>query len=69
MSTFVQVGASGRLINPARQLRDHLRDLGAATPWCGRDLDFAKATFDGGDFTGAKFVAGEISFVGAEFAN
>jgi Pentapeptide repeats (9 copies) len=64
-----------------RIIRDHLRDPSAPTTWCGRDLDFTNATFDGGDFGGAKFTGdkvsfdrakftdGEVSFEGAEFGD
>ena len=48
-------------------IRDHLRDPSAPTTWCGLDLDFTNATFDGGDFTGVKFTGGEVSFQRAVF--
>jgi hypothetical protein len=51
-----------------RLIRDHLRDPSAPTTWCDRDLDFTNATFDGGDFSGAKFIGGEVSFDNAKFA-
>jgi hypothetical protein len=51
-----------------RLIRDHLREPSAPNTWCGRDLDFTNATFDGGDFRGAKFTGGEVSFFGAKFA-
>jgi hypothetical protein len=51
-----------------RLIRDHLREPNAPTTWCGRDLDFTNATFDGGDFGGAKFAGGKVSFDGAKFA-
>ena len=50
-----------------RIIRDHLQDPSAPTTWCGRDLDFTNAMFDGGDFTGAKFTGGKVSFDGAKF--
>lgn len=50
-----------------RIVRDHLRDPGAPTTWCGRDLDFTSVTFDGGNFDGAKFTGGEVSFDRVEF--
>jgi pentapeptide repeat protein len=50
-----------------RIIRDHLRDPSAPTTWCGRDLDFTNATFDGGNFTGAKFIGSEVSFTDAKF--
>ena len=31
-----------------RVIRDHLQDTTAATTWCGRNLDFTGAVFDGG---------------------
>lgn len=52
-----------------RLIRDHLREPDAPITWCGRDLDFSNATFDGGDFRGVKFTGGEVSFFGAEFAD
>jgi hypothetical protein len=48
-------------------IRDHLREPSTSTTWCGRDLDFANATFDGGDFFDAKFTGGEVSFGEAEY--
>ena len=51
-----------------RIIRDHLRDPSTPTTWCGRDLDFTNATFDGGDFRGTKFTGGEVSFFRAKFA-
>jgi hypothetical protein len=50
-----------------RIIRDHLRDSSAPTTWCGRDFDFTNATFDGGDFEGAKFTGGAVYFTRAEF--
>ncbi|GAA4600596.1 hypothetical protein GCM10023195_00360 [Actinoallomurus liliacearum] len=44
----------------------HLRS-GARVSWRGHDFDFTGARFDGGDFSHAKFIDGEISFTGAEF--
>jgi uncharacterized protein YjbI with pentapeptide repeats len=35
--------------------------------WRGLNFDFAGAVFDGGDFRGAKFSGGTVSFAGAEF--
>ena len=43
-----------------RIIRDHLQNPDNPTTWCGHDLDFTGATFDGGDFTGAHFTAGVI---------
>lgn len=48
-------------------IRDHLRNPSAPTTWCGRDLDFTNAIFDGGNFDDAKFTGGEVSFLGAKF--
>jgi Pentapeptide repeats (9 copies) len=52
-----------------RIIRDHLQDPdpSAPTTWCGRDLDFTNATFDGGRFDGAKFTGGKVSFDNAKF--
>lgn len=50
-----------------RVIRDHLQDPKAATSWCGHNLDFTGATFDGGDFSGAKFSADQVSFMEAKF--
>lgn len=50
-----------------RIIRDHLRDPSSPTTWCGRDLGFTNATFDGGDFIDAKFTGGLVSFYGAKF--
>ena len=51
-----------------RIIRDHLQDPATATTWCGHDLDFTGATFDGGDFTGATVSGGTMSFSGATFS-
>lgn len=50
-----------------RIIRDHLREPSSPTTWCGRDLDFTNATFDGGDFNDAKFIGGAVSFNDAKF--
>ena len=50
-----------------RIIRDHLQDPSAPTTWCGLDLDFTNATFDGGRFDGAKFTGGRVFFDSAEF--
>jgi uncharacterized protein YjbI with pentapeptide repeats len=52
-----------------RLIRDHLQDPTAPTAWCSRDLDFTNATFDGGDFTGAKFTGDKVSFDHAKFTD
>ncbi|WP_225829175.1 pentapeptide repeat-containing protein [Streptomyces naphthomycinicus] len=52
-----------------RTIRDHLlRDTPPETSWCGYDLDFTGATFDGGDFSFAHFSGGKVSFNGATFS-
>ncbi|MFF9490252.1 pentapeptide repeat-containing protein [Streptomyces sp. NPDC014676] len=53
-----------------RLLRNHLR-LAPEHPhsWQGHDLDLTNVTFDGGDFSGAVFVGGTVSFGGATFAD
>lgn len=50
-----------------RTIRDHLQDPESVTSWCGFDLDFTGATFDGGDFKGVAFTSGLVSFSGAAF--
>ncbi|MFJ8620970.1 pentapeptide repeat-containing protein [Streptomyces clavifer] len=50
-----------------RTIRDHLQDPTTATTWCGHDLDFTGAIFDGGDFGSAAFTGGTVSFRGATF--
>jgi len=50
-----------------RHLRDP-SDGGAPISWQGHDLDFAGATFDGGDFSRANFTGGVVSFAEAKFA-
>lgn len=47
-------------------IRDHLRDPNSSTTWCGYFLQFTGATFDGGDFSRAKFIR-NVSFHGAKF--
>lgn len=51
-----------------RIIRDHLRDPAARTTWCGHDLDFTGANFDGGDFSGAVFSSDTVTFSGAAFS-
>jgi uncharacterized protein YjbI with pentapeptide repeats len=51
-----------------RVIKDHLQDPKAPTSWCGRDLDFTSAVFDGGTFEDAKFSGGRVSFGGAKFS-
>ncbi|SNX81283.1 Pentapeptide repeat-containing protein, partial [Streptomyces microflavus] len=50
-----------------RTIRDHLQDPAAATTWCGYNLDFTGAVFDGGDLSGVQLVGGMVSFRGATF--
>jgi hypothetical protein len=45
----------------------HLQ-AGAAVSWQGLNFDFKGVVFDGGDFGGAKFSGGAVSFLGAKFA-
>lgn len=49
-----------------RVIAAHLREE-ASVSWCGADLDFTGVVFDGGDFHGAEFSGGRVSFKGAEF--
>ncbi|MFJ9096808.1 pentapeptide repeat-containing protein [Streptomyces globisporus] len=51
-----------------RTIRDHLQDPAAATTWCGYDLDFTGAVFDGGDFADARFTGGLVNFGKATFS-
>ncbi|MFF0059898.1 pentapeptide repeat-containing protein, partial [Streptomyces microflavus] len=51
-----------------RTIRDHLQDPATATTWCGYDLDFTDAVFDGGDFAGVQLIGGTVSFSGATFS-
>ncbi|MFF5115060.1 hypothetical protein [Streptosporangium sp. NPDC000509] len=50
-----------------RVITAHLRE-GATTSWQGHDFDFTGVVFDGGDFGGAKFSGGTVSFRGAKFS-
>lgn len=58
---LIRVEATVRL-TIIRIIRDHLQDPAAPTTWCGRDLDFTGAIFDGGSFQGAAFTGGIVSF-------
>jgi hypothetical protein len=52
-----------------RVITAHLQDGAAdARSWQGLDLDFTGVVFDGGDFSGAKFSGGAVSFHGAGFS-
>lgn len=50
-----------------RVISAHLQDPHTPETWCGLDLDFTKAVFDGGDFSGAKFTGGWVNFHEATF--
>src|SRR6516225_6302081 len=50
-----------------RVIAAHLNGT-APVSWCGLNFDFAGAVFDGGDFVGAEFPGGTVSFGGAEFS-
>jgi hypothetical protein len=50
-----------------RVIAAHLRDSVKAS-WQGRNFDFTGGVFDAGDFRGAKFSGGQVSFVWAEFS-
>lgn len=49
-----------------RVVTAHLRD-GAKVSWQGLDLDFTGVAFDGGDFSGARFSSGTVSFTDGQF--
>ncbi len=51
-----------------RVITAHLRDT-APMSWRSLDFDFTGVVFDGGDFSGAVFSSGRISFVGTEFSS
>jgi uncharacterized protein YjbI with pentapeptide repeats len=50
-----------------RVITAHLQE-GAAVSWQGLNFDFGGVVFDGGDFSGAKFPGGMVSFTGAGFS-
>ena len=50
-----------------RVIAAHLKD-GAAVSWRGLNFDFTGVVFDGGDFGGAVFSGGQVSFRGAVFS-
>jgi uncharacterized protein YjbI with pentapeptide repeats len=52
-----------------RLIRDHLR-LAPEDPhsWQGHDFDLTEVTFDGGDFAGAQFRGGTVTFTNARFS-
>ncbi|MFF4551324.1 pentapeptide repeat-containing protein [Streptomyces sp. NPDC001435] len=47
-------------------IRDHLQESREDSSWSTCALDFTRATFDGGDFSGCRF-RGSVSFADAEF--
>jgi hypothetical protein len=51
-----------------RLIANHLR-AGAAVTWQGYDFDFTGVVFDGGNFGGAEFTGGQVSFTGARFTD
>jgi hypothetical protein len=50
-----------------RVITAHLR-TDAAVSWQGMSLDFTGVIFDGGDFAGAQFSGGTVSFIGTRFS-
>ena len=52
--------------NILRVIRDHLRDGFSDVSWCGYSFRFEGAVFDGGDLTGARFTAGNVTFHGGQ---
>jgi hypothetical protein len=51
-----------------RVITAHLRE-DAATSWRGLHFDFTGVVFDGGDFSGARFSSGTVSFSRARFSS
>jgi len=51
-----------------RVIRDHLRP-NAPNNWCGYDFDFTGVVFEDGDFQGAHFTGGQVSFERAQFVS
>jgi uncharacterized protein YjbI with pentapeptide repeats len=49
-------------------IRQRLQNPDSPSSWCGRDLDFTGATFDGGSFDRAVFLGGTVSFDRAVFS-
>jgi uncharacterized protein YjbI with pentapeptide repeats len=52
----------------AAHLQPDTRRAATAVSWHGLDFDFTGVVFDGGDFTGAQFDSGLVSFARARFA-
>ncbi|WP_328480751.1 hypothetical protein OHS71_20030 [Streptomyces sp. NBC_00377] len=50
-------------------ISEHLQDPSHVETWCGFDLDFSGAKFDGGSFAGAHFTSGVVNFSACEFAS
>ncbi|MEU0040503.1 hypothetical protein [Streptomyces sp. NPDC006333] len=50
-------------------ISEHLQDPSHPGTWCGLDLDFSGAKFDGGSFAGAHFTSGLVNFSACEFAS
>jgi uncharacterized protein YjbI with pentapeptide repeats len=48
-------------------IAEHLQDPQADSSWCGLNLNFSGAVFDGGSFTSSHFVDAYIDFSGARF--
>jgi hypothetical protein len=59
-------GESEVRLSIIKTIRNHLRDKDVAK-WRGANFSFERAVFDGGDFTGAHFTSGWVSFHGARF--
>ncbi|MER7515921.1 hypothetical protein [Streptomyces sp. NPDC126499] len=48
-------------------IAEHLQDPAAPDTWCGYQLDFSGAIFDGGSFAGSHFVNTRVDFSGCRF--
>ncbi|MFW3470052.1 hypothetical protein ACN24M_00905 [Streptomyces microflavus] len=48
---------------PSKPLQDPTTNT-----WCGHNLDFTGATFDGGDFSGSNYSGGWVSFRRSQFS-
>lgn len=49
-------------------ITEHLQEPTASSSWCGYDLDFSGATFDGGSFAGSHFIKCTVTFAGCHFS-